>query len=89
MVRIPAGRVHLLALEGAEAGNVRHGRLGEGASAGNQDPRRQRPLRSLESPQPGRVVPTRIPDLVAKAEMRRDAEALGAILQVLLNLPAR
>ncbi len=83
---VPARRVHDVARERVEAGDV--GQAGLGERAGRRDQHVGRPIAPVGLDPPARrvVVPGRLAHVVAEPDVRRDAEPVGDVAEVVLDL---
>ena len=79
---VPPRRMEDGPLEAVEAGDLREARLGEGPRRGHQHVGRVRTVAGLDTPARTPLVPHGLGDVVAEADVREDAEALGHVAEV-------
>ena len=85
----PPTRVERGALEPLESGQLGHGRLAQQTGRGHEDAGGEPAVRGLDLPARPLVVPARSEQLAIEPDVRQDAEAAGAVVQVVLDLLAQ
>ena len=83
---VPRRRVEQRALEALDAGDVGKPGLAQSADRRHEDVGGHLAAGRLDPPPPVRRLPARLQGLVAEADVRADAEAVGALHQVVLDL---